>query len=157
MVRGDQRGNFYVACAGDGKVEVVDSKGGLVGEMLLAQNQESGSAIYEAIPLGNGNVLVSIADAVRVMELDQEGEVVWELGTEDLPGIHMTRISGVQRLSNGNTVICGAGREKSQVHALEVTFDHKIVWQLTNASFKNISRIQVLPSEACGGLTGSIY
>ena len=112
---------------------------------------------YEALPLANGNVLVSGAGTGKVKEFNAHGELVWEIGRDDLPGIELNWIAGIERLPNNNTIICDWGNGTSEVKVLEVTPDKKIVWQLTNPAFKGISRIQVIPSDYCSVATCEIY
>ncbi len=67
--------------------------------------------------LPNGNVLVPEADNNRVVELDEHGGVVWEVGAEQ-------PIAAV-RLPNGHTLITSM----SEHRAVEVDHDGKEVWQ----------------------------
>jgi len=73
-----------------------------------------------------------------VREVNAKGEIVWELTRKDVPGIKLFTIQEVNRLANGNTVVCNwyaGGLESKQdwaktVQVLEVTPDKKLVWAL---------------------------
>ncbi len=69
-------------------------------------------------------------------EVNSHGETVWELNRNDLPGITLYTVQEVDRLANGNTVICNwAGSLPLSdwprvVQVIEVTPDKKVVWAL---------------------------
>ena len=148
MVRSDKEGNYWVSYLGDGIIYRVNARGEVLTKIDLEKGETSPHLVYEALPLPNGNILVSGAGTGKVMELDPQGGTVWEIAQNELPGIRLDWITGIQRLPNNNTIISNWGNGQSEVKALELTPDKKIVWQLTNKSFKGISRIQVLPSGA---------
>ncbi|MCP4309926.1 MAG: hypothetical protein GY790_01565 [Bacteroidetes bacterium] len=148
MVRSDREGNYWVSYLGDGIIYRVNAQGEVIRKIDLEKGETSPHLVYEALPLPNGNILVSGAGTGKVIELNSLGEIVWEIGQDELPGIRLEWIAGIQRLPNNNTIISNWGNGQSEVKALEVTPDKKIVWQLTNKSYKGISRIQVLPSGA---------
>jgi len=118
----------------------------LLNEIDAKMGEADNQVLYDVIPLENGNVLASGAGTGKIREFNAQGDVIWEIAKNELPGINLSWITGVQRLPNGNTMICDWGKGKSEIKALEVTPDKKIVWQLTNPAFKGISRIQVLSS-----------
>ena len=63
-----------------------------------------------------------------VVELDGDGNVVWKVSNEDLPGNPIDDTCGGQRLPNGNTVIT-AYHAKVGTKLLEVTRDKQVVWK----------------------------
>ena len=67
--------------------------------------------------LANGNVLLPEAGDNRVVELDKEGAIVWEVPAEQ-------PIAAV-RLANGNTLITSMTEHR----AVEVDHEGKEVWQ----------------------------
>jgi len=69
----------------------------------------------------NGNMLVSVRMPFKSYELTREGEIVWEVGSEELH-IDSRRSRDVDRLPNGNTLV--------QVESMlyEVTPEKEIVW-----------------------------
>ena len=62
----------------------------------------------------------------RVLEFNPVTyDLVWEYEKKDKPRFYSDRISGVQRLPNGNTLIC----EGSHGRVFEVTPENNIVWE----------------------------
>ena len=94
-----------------------------------------------SVRLANGNTLLSSGDGhvgeavAKVFEVDPAGEVVWQLSEDDLPdGITLGYTGALQRLPNGNTLICNAkfhmGKDGDPGPAVfEVTPDKQVVWQ----------------------------
>jgi Mal s 1 allergenic protein-like len=91
---------------------------------------------WAAVRLKNENTLISGNQHGYVREVNPKGEVVWEINKDDLPGIHLYTVQEVDRLANGNTVICNwfGGVKKEDwskvVQIIEVTPDKKVVWAL---------------------------
>jgi outer membrane protein assembly factor BamB len=88
---------------------------------------------HDPTMLENGNILV-FANGMhiprnprsQVLEIDpRRNEVVWQYGTRPGWEFFSSFISGAQRLSNGNTLIC----EGTTGHLFEVTVDGEIVWE----------------------------
>ena len=81
-------------------------------------------------------------------ELDSAGKVVWKVEKNDLPGIELLFVAGLQRLANGNTVVCnwgGHGRKGEQAQIFEITRDKKVVARMFDFDkFGTISAAQVL-------------
>ncbi|MEY2598804.1 MAG: hypothetical protein RLZZ142_1063 [Verrucomicrobiota bacterium] len=102
----------------------------------------------EALPLPNGHLLVTMYGPGRVMEFDQAMQVVWEIGETEIPGNPLRIPYGVERLANGNTVVCNSlthGFVGKQPQAFEVTRDKQLVWELADhVRFKNVAYIQTL-------------
>jgi hypothetical protein len=72
-----------------------------------------------------------------VLEVDPKGEIVWQLGKNELPGYPLDVVQEIGRLANGNTVIANwvAGNTKpadwpSTMQIIEVTPAKKVVWAL---------------------------
>lgn len=82
---------------------------------------------FTAIRLDNGNTVIGLTNGNKVIEVDGEGNVVWKVTNDDLPGKPIDDACGVQRLPNGNTVIT-AYHAKVGVKLLEVTRDNDLVW-----------------------------
>jgi hypothetical protein len=93
-------------------------------------------SVWAAIRLKNGNTLISGNQNAFVREINHEGEIVWEVKKDDLPGIPLHSVQEVDRLANGNTVICNwTGSLKKAdwptiVQVIEVTPDKKVVWAI---------------------------
>jgi hypothetical protein len=106
---------------------------------------------HSAVRLANGHTLVSCGDRPggrRVFEADATGKAVWEVGEKELPGIELKFVAGLQRLPNGNTVLCnwlGHGAFGSGPHLIEVTPAKTVVWTFTNhTTMRTISSVQLL-------------
>lgn len=91
---------------------------------------------WAAIRLKNGNTLISGNQHGYVREVNPEGETAWEINKNDLPGITLYTVQEVDRLANGNTVICNwpgslpLADWSSVVQIIEVTPAKKVVWAL---------------------------
>jgi hypothetical protein len=119
-------GTYLVAFWKEGWVKEIAADGsvrrtiGGLGEAYMAQR------------LPNGNTLIGCGDTHRVVEVDPAGAVVWEIKENDLPGHPLRFAAHVERLANGNTIICnwpGHGHEGKQPMLVEVTREKKVVWQ----------------------------
>jgi hypothetical protein len=138
-------GHFLVAHYGAEIVREYDADGNTVAEFKAPGGPHS------VARLPNGNTLISLADMkkdAKVVEYDKDGKLVWEVSNKDLPDAPLKFIAGIQRLPNGNTMLCnwlGHGQLGKAPHLLEVTPDKKVVWTYANhKDMKTISTIQVL-------------
>ena len=130
LVRKLDNGNYLVAHEGDNKVvREYDGDGKVVWEY------KTGTKVYSAIRLKNGNTLIGMGDGHRVIEVDKQGKTVWSVEEKELPGITLAWVTMVERLSNGNTLIvnCHAGEANPQL--VEVDPQKKVVW-----TFKDFRR-----------------
>jgi hypothetical protein len=104
--------------------------------------------VHETVLLPNGHLLIACGEGHKVIELDTDRKVVWSLDENELPGHTLRLVSGLQRLLNGDTVICnylGHGHLGEQAHVFEVTPDKKVVWEVNDhTNFKVINQIQLL-------------
>jgi hypothetical protein len=84
----------------------------------------------------------------RLIEVDAEAKVVWELTNRDLDGAPLRLLTGFHRLPNGNTLITnwlGHGQFGKAPHLLEITRDKRIVWSYANhTDLRTVAAIQVL-------------
>jgi len=123
---------------GDGVVREYGPTGGIVRE--IPQKMAFGG-----IRLPNGNTLIATGDAHRIIEVDSEDKVVWEIKENDLPGNPLRFVAGLQRLPNGNTLVCnwgGHGHIGQQPQIFEVTRDKKVVGEVFDfTQFKTISGV----------------
>ncbi|MBX7259411.1 MAG: arylsulfotransferase family protein [Candidatus Hydrogenedentes bacterium] len=138
-------GNYLVAFYGGEVVREYDPAGKIVFEVPAP------SGPHSAIRLPNGNTLIACGDlkkSPKVFEVDTNGKTVWEIKQDELPGISLKFMTGLQRLPNGNTVLTnwvGHGEFGKAPAIIEVTPDKKIVWTFQDdKTMKTISSIQVL-------------
>ena len=149
-------GNYLVAHYGLDKVCEYDSTGHLFREILVTGGPHS------VIRLPQGNTLIACSDhngQPRIVEVDQSGAVVWQLTKNELPGIELTFMTGMEILPNGNLVLTnwlGHGQFGKAPHAFEITHDKRVVWVYNDQSIlKTMSSIQLLDSLG-GPLKGNV-
>jgi len=138
-------GNYLVAHYGEQVVREYDSQGGKVREIPAPGGPHS------VIRLPNGNTLIACGDmpgSRHVFEVDEKGVIVWEVKGNDLPGINLKFMAGLQRLPNGNTVMAnwlGHGQLAKAPHLIEVTRDKRAVWTFSDhRTMSTVSSIQIL-------------
>ena len=108
---------------------------------------------HSVIRLPNGNTLIAEGDADKkrgsgVVEVDKDGKVVWEVRKDELEGVGLKFMTGLQRLPNGNTVMTnwlGHGNLGKTAKIIEVTPDKKVVWTFADhKNFRCPASIQLL-------------
>lgn len=131
MARKLDNGNYLVPHLLAFKVKEYTPSGKVVKEfptdMTSLGGREAKNWPFTAIRFDNGNTLVCLTNGNKVVEMDSDGKVIWQVSNEDLPGDPIDDACGGQRLPNGNTVIT-AYHAKVGVKLLEVTPEKKIVW-----------------------------
>ena len=144
QVRKTPQGTYLVAQTGERKVCEYDGEGKVIRSIEVPGNP------FIALRLPDGNTLIACGDGHKLIEVDAQGKVVWSLSENDLPGNPLRFIAGVQRLANGNTIVCnwgGHGHVRKQPQIFEVTRDKRVVWQFddkTSKQFRTIASAQVL-------------
>lgn len=138
-------GNYLVAHYGQETVREYTPQGKEVWSVAAPGGPHS------AIRLPNGNTLIACGDLhkeANVLEVDSAGKTVWQVKHDELPGIGLKFMAGLQRLPNGNTVMCnwvGHGEFGKAPHLIEVTPDKKVVWTFQDhATMRTISSVQIL-------------
>jgi hypothetical protein len=138
-------GNYLVAHYGLDKVTEYDPEGKIVHEIHIKGGPHS------AIRLPGGNTLIACSDHngdPRVVEIDKSDSVVWQITKNELPGIELKFMAGMEILPNGNLVLTnwvGHNPGGKITHAFEITRNKKIVWIYDDQSvLKTMSNIQFL-------------
>jgi hypothetical protein len=138
-------GAYLVAHYGLDKVCEYDSLGNKVREISVTGGPHS------VIRLPDGNTLISCSDHngdPRVVEVDLSGEIIWQLTKNELPGIGLKFMAGMEVLPDGNLVLTnwlGHNQFGKSAHAFEITRDKKVVWVYNDHSIlKTMSNIQLL-------------
>ena len=138
-------GNYLVAFTGDRLVREFDGEGKAVRTIEVPGNP------YEALRLPGGNTLIACGDGHKLIEVDAEDKVVWSIDENEIPGHPLRFVAGMQRLPNGNTVVCnwgGHGHIGEQPLIFEVTRDKQVVWKVEAYDrFRTISGVQLLDIE----------
>ena len=135
-------GHYLVSRKGEHRVEELDGDGKTLRLILVPGD------VHETVLLPDGHLLIACGEGHKVIELDANEKVVWSVEENEIPGHTLRLVSGLQRLPNGNTVICnylGHGHLGEQAHVFEITKDKKVVWEVNDhANFKVINQIQLL-------------
>lgn len=101
---------------------------------------------FTAIRHGDGNTLVCCTHGNRVVDFDRNGEIVWTLTNDDLPGDWLQDPCGGQVLPNGNVVItsyAGGRKDPDAPKLIEVTREKKVVWQYSDGQAVGIHHFQI--------------
>jgi hypothetical protein len=102
---------------------------------------------FTAIRSDDGNTFVTCTNGHRVMKFDADGQVVWTLTNDDLPGQWLKDPCGAQLLPNGNLMITSYAAGRSNVDApklFEVTPEKNVVWTYSDGEKKGIHHFQIL-------------
>jgi hypothetical protein len=111
--------------------------------------------------LPNGNTLISCADGPggsRVFEVDAAGKTVWQVQSNELAGVQLKFMAGLERLPNGDTLMAnwlGHKQFGTTADLIEVTPDKRVVWKFSGGDkIKTISSALLLdgpPADATRG------
>ena len=144
-----KNGNYLVAHYGLDKVSEYDPEGKIVREIPVKGGPHS------VIRLPGGNTLIACSDHngdPRIVEVDPSDSVVWQITKNELPGIELKFMTGMEILPNGNMVFTnwvGHNPQGKVTHAFEITRDKKLVWIYDDQSvLKTMSSIQILDSHS---------
>jgi lysophospholipase L1-like esterase len=145
-------GHYLVAHYGAQVVKEHDPQGKVVKEFAAPGGPHS------VVRLPNGHTLIAVGDMVKegnkVFEVDADGRTVWSVGADELPGISLKFMAGLQRLPNGNTVMSnwlGHGQLGKAPHLIEVTPDKRVVWTFADhQTMKTVSSVQILDDGGAG-------
>lgn len=143
-----ENGNYLVAHYGLDKVGEYNSDGKTVREIPVIGGPHS------VIRLPGGNTLIACSDhngEPRIVEVNPSDSVVWQITKNELPGIELKFMTGMEILPNGNLVFTNwvGHRPGGKVtHAFEITRNKQVVWIYDDQSIlKTMSNIQVLDSK----------
>ena len=140
FARQTSAGTYLVPFTAEGAVREYDGAGQVLREF---PRQPSPVA---ALRLPDGHTLISAGGAVT--EYDRDNQTVWRIDGDWLPDIRLGTLAGLQRLPNGNTIVCNWNTrdqgEQSGAHVFEVTPDKRVVWQITGQTVGQVAHCQVL-------------
>jgi len=141
-------GNYLAAHIGQDKVCEYDSVGHLLREIPVKGGPHS------VIRLPNGNTVISCSDhngEPRIVEVDNSNAIVWQITKNELPGIELKFMSGMELQQNGNLVLTnwlGHNQFGKAPQAFEITRDKRVIWVYNDHSIlKTMSNIQILDSK----------
>ena len=106
---------------------------------------------HSVIRLPNGNTLNACSDHdgdPKIVEIDKTGNDVWHITKNEIPGIDLKFMSGMEILPNGNLVFTNwlvHNNFGKAPYAFEITRDKKVVWKYNDyVILKTMSNIQIL-------------
>ena len=149
MCRKLNTGNYLCMVSCDNEIREIDSSGKTVRVIRDIPGVQMAKA-HAVMRLANGNTLFSTGAGAMAVEVDPDDKVVWKLERKDLPEIKMGFMTGLNRLPNGNTVICFY---QGSHHLIEVTPEKKLIWKWKLPSQRTVVSVQVLdqPGDASRG------
>ena len=138
-----------------GKVFIVNAEGKVEWEYSTGQCND-----LWALP--NGNLLFNTGHGVKEVTRQKTvvfmvGQTVWEVKADELPGIGLKFMAGLQRLPNGNTVMSnwlGRGQLGKAPHLIQITRDKRVLWTFfDHQTMTTVSSVQLLdvPGDATKG------
>lgn len=143
MCRKLQNGNYLCMISCDNEIREIDSSGKTVRTINNIPDVNMAKP-HAVMRLNNGNTLFSTGAGVMAVEVDKDDKVVWKLEPKDLPQIKMGFMTGLNRLSNGNTVICFY---QGSHHVIEVTPKKELIWKWRLPKQRTVVSIQILDQE----------
>ena len=102
---------------------------------------------FTAIRHGENQTMVCCTNGNRVIDFDIDGDIVWQLTNDDLPGPWLQDPCGGQVLPNGNVVITSYAAGKKDPKApkmFEVDRDKNVVWKYSDGKKAGIHHFQIL-------------
>jgi len=152
-------GTYLAAHLLDNKVSEYDAQGQEIWTYAV-------SGPWSATRLKNGNTLIA-ASRSRILEVNRDGNVVWDFSPTNAPDYKLFIFQEVSRLANGNTVVCSwcpGGIRKSNdwpgsVQVLEISPEKKIVWALSQWKDPDLgpaSSIQLLDEPGTPEIPGDV-
>ena len=141
-VRKTPQGTYITSQLG-GQAMEFDAKGTLLNTFPCGS--------FVGIRLPDANTLIACGDDHRLIEVNPQNAIVWQVGENDIPGNTLFFVAGLQRLPNGNTIVCnwpGHAGGSTQPQVFEITRDKSVVWQVNDPSLGWISNMEVLDPAA---------
>jgi hypothetical protein len=127
-------GNYLVAHYGLKVVREYDPRGRMIREIPAP------GGAHSAVRLPNGNTLISCADGPggsKVFEVDPAGKTVWQVQSNELAGVSLKFMAGLERLPNGDTLMAnwlGHHQFGRAPDLIEVTPDKQVVWTFSGGN-----------------------
>lgn len=135
-------GRYLVSAKGDRAVLELSADG------KLLRTQKVDGDVHDVRELANGHWLVALGEGAGVVEYDRAGQVVWNIGRNEVTDNPLFLASSVERLSNGNTLVVnwlGHGHLGATAQIFEVDAQKKLLRQfIDHRQFTGINHIQVL-------------
>lgn len=138
IVRKLKNGNYLACQELDGAVHEYAPDGSIAwsykldldGRPATPGHDGHGTEVFGALRLASGNTLIATGNGNRVIEVDPAGKVVWSIGHDELPGIHLKWVTSLAQLPNGNIVFGNTHGGPDNPQLIEVTREKEVVWTL---------------------------
>ena len=143
MCRKLPNGNYLCMVSCDNEIREIDPEGKTV-RIIKSLPGVDMAKPHAVVRLANGNTLFSTGAGCMAVEVDKDDKIVWQLDRKDLPEIEMGFMTGLNRLPNGNTVICFY---QGSHHVIEVTPKKELIWKWRLPTQKTLVSIQILDQE----------
>ena len=106
------------------------------------------SGRFSMLRLKNGNTLLGCGDEHRLIEVDEDNKIIWELKQGDLPDVQLGFIAGTAMLKNGNILFTNWGGHGGSTGGaiMEITREKKLVFTTSDAIKNRASSIFVQES-----------
>lgn len=144
-------GNYLVAHYGGQCVKEYDSRGNVVWEVEVPGGPHS------VIRLPDGNTLVAVADITqnpRIIEINMDGETVWEFSNKDIEGAPLKFLGGMHLLPDGELLFANwVGHEKPEkrMHLFMVNKKKEVLFTL-----RDHPALQTMSSVYCINYKGKV-
>jgi outer membrane protein assembly factor BamB len=138
LVRKLANGNYLVCHENDGLVREYAADGRTVWEFevpLFDRERTDGhgpeafgNQCFSAIRLPDGNTLIGTGNGHSVLEVTPDGEIVWSVTQNELPGICLAWVTSLQVLAGGHVLInnCHGGPDQPQL--IEIDRNKRVIW-----------------------------
>jgi hypothetical protein len=152
MCRKLKNGNYLCMISCDNEIRELDSNGKIVRIIKDIDNVKMAKA-HAVTRLANGNTLFSTGSGTTAVEVDKDNKVVWKVDKSTFPEIKMGFMTGLNRLPNGNTIICFY---QGSHHMIEVSADKKLLWKWRIPGQHTVVSCQILDQQG-DATKGTIY
>ena len=100
--------------------------------------------------LGNGNTLIGCGDEHRLIEVDKDNNIVWEVKQDDIEGYTLGFVAGVWPMKNGNIMICNWGGHGGAPGAAIVEIDRnkKLISSTGDSVNNKVASLFVIEKES---------
>lgn len=107
------------------------------------------SGHFSAVRIDNGNTLLGCGDEHRLIEVDKDNKIVWELKQGDIAGVKLGFIAAVALLDNGNILFANWGGHGGSTGGaiLEVDRDKKLIFSTGDTIANRASSFFVIKSD----------
>ncbi|QDU06673.1 hypothetical protein [Gimesia aquarii] len=136
---------YLISYRDNKKILELNAKGKIIWQYALQENDRP----FTAIRLENGRTLVPCITSYRIIEIDPEGKITWELNTKDDLGFQLLYPVGVHVRKNGNLVVINSDYHhkkgmNNDVQAFEINRQKQVLWTLTKADLEKNGKVPVV-------------